>query len=77
MLKKIRAVLDVANFLVGNVSVDSIEKVVKGRWPLALRRRRMENFPRSAGGVVLGNPSATLMRQSDYEASLPPPWVSL
>jgi hypothetical protein len=82
MLKKRRAVSDVANFLVGNVPVDSIEKVVKGRWSLTLRRRRMpglwqENFPRNAGGVVLGNPSATLMRQSKYEASLPLPWVSL
>ena len=31
MLKKRRAVSDVANFLVGNVLVDSIEKVVKGK----------------------------------------------
>ena len=50
MLKKIRAVLDLANFLVENVSVGSIEKVVKGRWPLALRRRRM-GTERRWGGV--------------------------
>ena len=75
MLKKRRtvAVSDVANFLVGNVLVDSIEKVVKGKWSLTLRRRRMDNFPRNAGGVVLGSPSATLMRQSKCEASLPLP----
>ena len=37
----------------------------------------MDSFPRNAGGVVLGSPSATLMRQSKYEESLPRPWVSL
>ena len=37
----------------------------------------MDSFPRNAGGVVLGSPSATLMRQSKCEASLPRPWVSL
>ena len=37
----------------------------------------MENFPQNAGGVALGNPSATSSRQSKYEAPLPPPWVSL
>ena len=77
MLKKRRTVSDVANFLVGNVLVDSIEKVVKGKWSLTFRKRRMDSFPRNAGGVVLGNPSATLMRQSKYEESLPLPWVSL
>ena len=35
----------------------------------------MENLPWNAGGVVLGKPSATLMRQSKY--ALPPPWVRL
>ena len=77
MLKNRRTVSDVASFLVGNVRVVSIAKVVKGKCSLTLRRSRIDSFPRNAGGVVLGSPSATLMRQSKYEESLPRPWVSL
>ena len=64
MLKKERAVLDVASFLLGKVSSESIENVVKVAWSLTLLRRRMESLPRNAGGLVLGKPSAALLRQS-------------
>ena len=44
--------MNVANFLVGKVSDGSIEKVVKGRWPLTLRRRRRVRDPPPGLGFV-------------------------